>query len=76
MAEPETQPKRNLGTSEQFARIILGIVLVFGFLSNFAPPPFNWVLLLLGVAAVLTGCVGICPVYSLFGINTYSPKKK
>jgi len=29
----------------------------------------------IGVVAILTGVVGVCPIYSLFGMSTCPPRK-
>lgn len=57
--------QRNEGTIDRALRIIAGL----GILSLvFVGPqtPWGW----LGLVPLLTGLVGVCPVYSIFGIRT------
>lgn len=58
---------RNEGTVDRVLRVIAGVVLLA---MVFVGPqtPLGWV----GLVPLLTGLVGICPVYSLFGIRTCS----
>jgi uncharacterized membrane protein HdeD (DUF308 family) len=59
--------KHNVGRTDRIIRIILGVVLirnVFFALQH----PIGWI----GVILVVTGIAGICPLYSLLGINTKS----
>ncbi len=60
----------NEGTIDRALRIIVGL----GILSLvFVGPqtPWGWI----GVVPLLTGLVGYCPAYSIFGLNTCSMKK-
>jgi len=56
---------RNEGSIDRLLRIIVGIVLIA---LVFVGPqtPLGWI----GVVPLLTGLVGYCPAYSLFGIRT------
>ena len=63
--------KRNMGKTDRIIRVILGILLignVFFALQN----PVGWI----GVILLVTGIAGICPLYSLLGINTKSAAEK
>jgi len=63
--------KNNVGKTDRIIRVILGVLLignVFFALKN----PIGWV----GVILLVTGIVGICPLYSLLGINTKSAAEK
>jgi hypothetical protein len=57
----------NAGLVDRVARIILGVVLLSLFLVG---PKTSWGLL--GVIPLLTGIVGFCPAYELFGFSTCS----
>ncbi|MFW2405280.1 MAG: DUF2892 domain-containing protein [Gammaproteobacteria bacterium] len=62
--------KKNEGTIDRALRIILGL----GLLSIvFVGPqtPWGWI----GVVPLVTGLIGSCPVYSIFGLNTCSLKQ-
>lgn len=57
--------QRNEGTVDRALRIIVGL----GILSLvFVGPqtPWGWI----GLVPLITGLVGVCPVYSIFGIRT------
>jgi hypothetical protein len=56
---------RNEGTIDRVLRVILGLVLIS---LVFVGPQtvWGWV----GVVPLLTGLVGYCPLYSVFGIRT------
>ncbi len=60
---------RNEGTFDRAARIILGIVLIVMALRGMYTP-WTWI----GVVPLLTGLVGMCPLYSILGINTCKVK--
>lgn len=56
---------RNEGSIDRILRIVVGIVLIA---LVFVGPktPWGWI----GIVPLLTGLVGMCPLYSLLGINT------
>ena len=55
---------RNEGSLDRAVRIFLGIFLIGMALSSVTA--WGWI----GVVPLLTGLVGVCPAYSIFGINT------
>ena len=59
---------KNVGNFDRSARIAVGIALLIAF---FALPDFGlrWVLLI-GIVPLVTGIMGSCPAYSIFGIST------
>lgn len=56
---------RNEGTIDRLLRIIVGLVLIA---LVFVGPRTAWGWI--GLVPLLTGLVGMCPLYSLIGINT------
>ena len=60
---------RNEGTLDRTLRVILGVVLLS---LVFVGPQTMWGLI--GIIPLLTGLVGVCPVYSVLGIKTCSVK--
>jgi hypothetical protein len=61
---------RNEGTLDRALRIIAGIVLIS--LVFIGPQtPWGWI----GVVPLVTGLVGMCPLYSILGINTCPMKR-
>lgn len=61
--------KVNEGTIDRVLRVALGIALVALALTK------GWTWAWIGVLPILTGATGICPLYSIFGINTCGVKK-
>ena len=63
--------KKNIGKAERVVRVVIGL----GILSlAFVGPRSPWAYL--GVLPVLTGAVGWCPPYALFGISTCRADKQ
>lgn len=56
---------RNEGTLDRALRVILGLVLLALALTG-QYTPWTWI----GVVPLLTGLVGMCPLYSILGIST------
>ena len=56
---------RNEGTVDRVLRVIAGLVLIAMAVQGMYTP-WTWI----GVVPLLTGAVGMCPVYSLLGIRT------
>ena len=61
--------KVNEGTLDRTLRVLLGIALVALALTK------GWMWAWIGVVPILTGATGMCPLYSLLGINTCGVKK-
>ena len=60
----------NEGTADRTVRVLLGIILLS---LTFVGPRTPWGLI--GLVPLLTGILGICPLYSLFGISTCPMRK-
>ncbi len=60
---------RNEGTLDRVIRIIAGLVLLS---LVFVGPqtPWGWI----GLVPLITGLLGICPIYSILGIRTCKPR--
>jgi hypothetical protein len=59
----------NEGTLDRALRIVLGVALLA--LVFFGPKtPWGWI----GLAPLLTGAVGSCPLYTIFGMSTCPTK--
>jgi len=56
---------RNAGTVDRAIRILLGLVLLS---LVFVGPQTLWGLV--GLVPLITGLLGYCPLYTLFGFNT------
>ena len=64
---------KNVGGIDRVLRIVLGLALLAGFFLN-ADATYRWAYLI-GIVPLLTGLMGSCPAYSLFGMNTCPMKK-
>jgi uncharacterized membrane protein HdeD (DUF308 family) len=63
--------KHNVGKTDRLIRVVLGILLI-GNVFFALQHPIGWI----GVVLLVTGIAGICPLYSLLGINTKSAAEK
>ena len=61
----------NVGGIDRIIRIVVGAVLI-GNVFTGLQTPIGW----LGVILVVTGLFGVCPLYSILGINTKSLGEK
>ncbi|ULA63560.1 MAG: hypothetical protein LZF86_110258 [Nitrospira sp.] len=68
----------NVGGIERPVRIVIGIIALG--IGAFAELPSvgTGVALVVGTIALVTGAIGVCPLWSIFGINTcpVTPGKK
>jgi hypothetical protein len=64
----------NVGGVERPIRIVLGVLfLAVGALADL-PPIGAGSMMIVGAVALVTGAIGFCPAWKLFGINTCAPK--
>jgi hypothetical protein len=61
--------KVNIGNIERAVRVAVGFGLVVWALTG--GPVWAWI----GIVPIVTGVIGNCPAYSIFGISTCSAKK-
>jgi hypothetical protein len=61
--------KTNVGTIDRLLRILVGLALITATLMG-EIGAWGWI----GIVALLTGLVGICPAYLPFGISTCNTK--
>jgi hypothetical protein len=59
----------NVGSIERIIRILAGLALIAWALMG--GPVWAWI----GVVPLATGLLGVCPAYSLLGMNTSGTKK-
>jgi hypothetical protein len=61
--------KVNEGSIDRAVRVVIGLVLIS--LVFIGPQsPWGWI----GLIPLVTGLVGFCPMYTLFGMSTCKPK--
>ena len=65
--------KTNVGTVDRWIRGILGVVLLWlAFIGKAAS--LSWVFGIIGAILLITGGIGFCGLYKLFGISTCPTK--
>ncbi|MBI3221708.1 MAG: DUF2892 domain-containing protein [Nitrosomonadales bacterium] len=62
--------KCNAGTIDRAVRVIAGLALI-ALAATGTVGVWGWI----GVVPLLTGIVGFCPAYAMFGMNTCAMKK-
>lgn len=61
--------KVNVGSTDRIIRIVVGLALIAW--AVMGGPVWAWI----GVLPLATGAAGICPLYSMLGVNTCGAKK-
>jgi hypothetical protein len=61
----------NIGTIDRTVRVVAGLALV-GMAATGALGAWAWI----GAVPLLTGIIGWCPAYTLFGMNTCAASKR
>jgi len=67
---------KNVGGVDQKIRLLLGLLALGIAILGGLPTWGTIVLGLVGVIALVTGISGYCPLWTLFGINSCSMKRK
>jgi hypothetical protein len=67
--------KKNMGSTDRNIRIIAAVLIGIVYFSSVITGILGIVLLTLAGILVVTSFVGICPIYSLFGLNSCPIKK-
>lgn len=68
--------KKTVGTADKVIRIILGLILLIIAFAVSVGQTLKVILIIIGIIALLTAISGLCPLYSLLGINTCKVKNK
>lgn len=64
----------NLGTGDRILRAMVSLVFI-AYAVSFGFPDTGWNTLgWLGFVPLLTAIAGYCPLYTLFGFSTYTPR--
>ena len=61
---------KNVGGTEKGVRLVVGGLLIAAALVVDLPTWGTTTLSVVGIVAIVTGVVGYCPAWSIFGINT------
>jgi hypothetical protein len=62
--------KRNIGSTEKWIRLSVGIILVLAGLFGELPPWGMEASIGLGAIAIITGAINFCPLWAVLGVNT------
>jgi len=62
--------KANMGTIDRVIRILAGLLVIGLFFMSVITGTLAIILLVLAGVFILTGIVGVCPLYMPFGIST------
>lgn len=62
--------KINEGTIDRALRVVVGLILI-GLAASGTVGVWGWI----GVLPLVTGIVGFCPAYAIFGMSTCTMKK-
>ncbi|MCL4859318.1 MAG: DUF2892 domain-containing protein [Caldilineaceae bacterium] len=54
---------------DRIIRVVVGALLIYAWYAMLAPGIMAIAALIIGIVLVITGLVGWCPLYSLFGIG-------
>ncbi|MES2373862.1 MAG: DUF2892 domain-containing protein [Bacteroidota bacterium] len=68
--------KKNMGDADRIIRLFVAVIIAVLYFTNTITGTLGNVLLVVAGVFVLTSLVGLCPLYSLFGLNTCLSKKK
>jgi hypothetical protein len=67
----ETKMKCNEGGMDRGLRVVVGLALI-GLTASGMIGAWGWI----GAVPLLTGIIGFCPAYAIFGMSTCSTEKK
>ena len=67
--------KRNMGNADRLIRFLIAAIIAVLYFTNILPGTVGLVLLVIAGIFLLTSLVSVCPLYSIFGINSCSVKK-
>jgi len=62
--------KRNMGIADRIIRIVLAAVVAVLYFTKNLSPVAGIILGILAIVFVVTGIIGVCPLYLPFGIST------
>lgn len=66
--------KKNMGTTDKVIRILMAIGIALLYYFNVIEGTLAYVLMALAIIFLVTSIVNLCPLYTLFGINTCKSK--
>lgn len=63
--------KKNMGTIDRIIRILIAVTVIILYFSNAINGTSAIVLLVLSGILMITGLIGLCPLYLPFGFKTF-----
>ena len=67
--------EKNEGTTDRVVRVILGIILLYvGAIYMGLSGILSYIVVIVGLLLLVTGLIGVCCLYSVFGMNTCKPR--
>ena len=60
----------NQHTIDRVARIVLAAVIIAATMLNAFGQYLSWVFVAIGIVLIITGALGICPIYSAFRFSS------
>lgn len=67
--------KKNMGNTDRVLRIVIATIVALLYFTNVISGTLAIVLFVVAGIFILTSIVGLCPLYSLFGISSCQVKK-
>ena len=67
--------KRNMGSADRAIRLLVAAIIIVMYFSNIITGTVGLILLALSGVLMLTSFAGLCPFYSILGIDTREVKK-
>lgn len=68
--------KKNMGIVDRVARFIAAVIIVILYFGNVLTGAIGVILMVLAAVFLVTSLIGHCPLYTVFGFDTCSSKKK
>jgi hypothetical protein len=62
--------QQNVGYTDQFARLVIAVFLIFIFFMNLVPVAYNLIILALSALVMYTAVLRSCEAYTWFGTKT------
>lgn len=66
--------KKNMGNADRIVRILIAAVLAGLYFGGILTGTLGLILVIVAGVFLLTSLVGVCPLYSLIGVNSCSRK--
>jgi hypothetical protein len=62
--------EKNESDLDRAVRIVLGVLFFYLFFQNYLEGWLNYIFIVVGLIALVTGLIGHCTLYTLFGFKT------